>query len=68
MMKIIIQYHCSQLMIKHNDIYSTIVQKFVVSKIFNVIDRSLLCSTRLHLFDQNYSKHNNIVNYHYNLK
>ncbi len=34
MMKIIIQYHSSQLMIKHNDLYSAIVQKFMVSNFF----------------------------------
>ncbi len=34
-----------------------IIQKFGVAKIFfNVFKRSLLCSTRLHLFFQKYSK------------
>ncbi len=29
----------------------------------NTIERSLLCSPRLHLFDQKYSKNSNIVKY-----
>ncbi len=29
----------------------------------NIIERSLLCSPRLHLFDQKYSKNSNIVKY-----
>ncbi len=37
-------------------------QKFGVSMIFfYVFERSLLCSQRLHLFDQKYSKNINIV-------
>ncbi len=30
--------------------------QFLVSKIFNVFERSLLCSPMLHLFDQNIVK------------
>ncbi len=40
----------------------TTVQKFQVSKIFNV-SKSLLCSPRLHWYDQKYSKNCNIVRY-----
>ncbi len=40
----------------------TTVQMFQVSKIFNV-SKSLLCSPRLHLYDQEYSKNSNIVRY-----
>ncbi len=32
-----------------------------------VFKRSLLCSPRVHLFNQKYSEHSNIVNYYYNL-
>jgi len=40
-----------------------------VSKIFlNVFERSPICSPRLHLFDQKYSKNSIIVKYYYNLK
>ncbi len=35
---------------------------------FNVFERSLLCSPKLHLFDQKYNKNSNIVKYYYNLK
>ncbi len=35
---------------------------------FCVLERSLLCSQKLHLFDQKYSKNSNIVKYYYNLK
>ncbi len=35
---------------------------------FDCFERSLLCSTRLHLFDPNYSKNSIIVKYFYNLK
>jgi len=34
----------------------TTIQKFGVSKIFNVCERSFLCSPSLHLFDQKYTK------------
>ncbi len=44
------------------------VQKFDVGKIFHVFERSLFCSPRLHLIDQNDSKNSNIVKYYYNLK
>ncbi len=33
------------------------IQKFEVGKIFYVFERSLLYSTRLHFFDQQYSKY-----------
>ncbi len=33
-----------------------VLQKFGVGNIFYVFDRSYLCSPRLHLFDQKYSK------------
>ncbi len=35
---------------------------------FFVFEKSLLSSTRLHSFDQKYSKNSNIVNYVYSLK
>ncbi len=35
---------------------------------FCVLERSLLCPQKLHLFDQKYSKNSNIVKYYYNLK
>ncbi len=34
----------------------TVVQKFGISKIFNVFIKSLFCSSRLYLFDQKYRK------------
>ncbi len=40
---------------------------FGVGKMFNVLERSVLCSPRLNLFDQKYCKNNNIVKY-YHLK
>jgi len=36
------------------------VHMFVNYKLFNVIERRLLCSSRLHLFDQKYSKNSNM--------
>uniref|UniRef100_A0A8C2DDA9 Mothers against decapentaplegic homolog n=1 Tax=Cyprinus carpio TaxID=7962 RepID=A0A8C2DDA9_CYPCA len=48
-------------------IYST-DQKFGNITIFNVFERSLFCSSSLHLFDQKYRKNSNIVKYYYNLK
>ncbi len=36
--------------------------------LFNVFERSLFCSPRLHLFDQKYFKNSKIVKYFYNLK
>ncbi len=44
----------------------TMEQKFAVRS-FNVFD-SLFCSSRLHLFDQNYSKNCNIVKSYYKFK
>ncbi len=44
----------------------TTIQKFVFGKIWCFL--SLLCSPRLHLFDQKYSKNSNIAKYNYNLK
>ncbi len=41
------------------DIYKnnyTTIQMFGVGKMFNVFERSVLCSIRLHLFDHKYSK------------
>ncbi len=40
-------------MMKYN-LYT--IQKFGFGKDFNVFERSILCSSRLHLFDQKYSK------------
>ncbi len=34
----------------------------------DVLERGLLCSPRLHLFDKNYSKNSNSVKYYYYLK
>ncbi len=38
------------------------------STIFNVFERRLFCSPRLHLFEQKYSKNSNIVKYYYHFK
>ncbi len=46
----------------------TVVQKFGVGKILKYFWKNCFCSTRLHLFDQKYSKNSNIVKYYYNLK
>ncbi len=43
----------------------TAIQKFGISKIFNVW--SPLCSSRLYLIDQKYRKNSNIVKYYCNL-
>ncbi len=43
------------------------VQKFEIFKNCYVFERSLLCSTRLHLFEQKYSKNSNILKYYYHL-
>ncbi len=50
-----------------NHISYTTNPKFGVSKKLHVFEKSLLCSPRLHLFDQKYSKNSNIVKYYYNL-
>ncbi len=44
----------------------TPTQKFGVVKIFfkNAFERSLLCSARMHLFDQKQIKNSNIVKYY----
>ncbi len=48
--------------------YITAVQKFKISKIFNVFlkKRGFLCLLRLYLFDQKYRKNCNIVKYYCN--
>uniref|UniRef100_A0A673GIN5 Bicaudal D homolog 1a n=1 Tax=Sinocyclocheilus rhinocerous TaxID=307959 RepID=A0A673GIN5_9TELE len=44
-------------------------QKVIITIFFlNVFERILLCSPRLHLFVQKYSKISNVVKYYYNLK
>ncbi len=43
-------------------IFYRTTEKLVVGKICYVFKRSLLCSLRLHLFDEKYSKVSNIVN------
>ncbi len=43
------------------------IQRFGVSKKFNVFEKSFLCSPKLHLFDQKY-RNSHIVTYYYNLK
>ncbi len=48
------------------EVYATNIQKFVVRKIFNVFERSLLCLPKLHLYDQTV-KITNIVKYYFNL-
>ncbi len=49
--------------------FITPFQKFEVSTVFlYVFERSLLCSPRLHLFDQKYIKNSNMVKYYYNFK
>ncbi len=46
----------------------TTVQKCGVGMIyFNVFKGGLLWSSRLHLFDQKYSKYSNIIRYYYHL-
>ncbi len=51
-------------MMKYN-LYT--IQKFGFGKDFNVFERSILCSSRLRLFDQKYSKKkSNIVKYYCN--
>ncbi len=49
-------------MIIHTHIYIH-CSKIVIGKIFNVYEISILCSLRLNLFDQKYSKNSNIVKY-----
>ncbi len=49
----------------------TAVQKgnlFGLPWFFNVVERSLFCLSKLHLFDETYSKNSNNVKYYYNLK
>jgi len=58
----------SPFVVLKNTIYNNSVQKFEVVKIFkNIFERNLLCSPRLHLFEQKYSKDSNIVKYYCNL-
>ncbi len=49
----------------------TIIKRYTIDQmfgvIFNIFERRLLCSPRLHLFDQKYIKNRNIVKY-YNAK
>ncbi len=42
-------------------------RSLIFSRFFFIERRSALCSPRLHIFDQKYSKNSNIVQY-YNLK
>ncbi len=44
----------------HLQLYT--IKMFGIGKVFNVVERSLLC------FDKKYSKNYNIVKYYYNLK
>jgi len=48
---------CWLIWFAENIFYPGYIQRFEVCKIvFNVFERSLLCSSRLHLFDQKYGK------------